>query len=151
MSILIIDDSQDELHFLDRVLRNSGYKDILLAGSARDGFRLLNESPGDIDLILMDIMMPEINGIDACHTIKKEDRFKDVPVVMVAVPTVLAQVALIVVDVALVSARFVQITVAVHPVTPQVFLVGADICALFGGIGLVAVLDVLAQFDAILV
>lgn len=87
MSILIIDDSHDELHFLDRVLRNSGYNNILLAGSAIDGFRLLNESSGDIDLILMDIMMPEINGIDACHTIKKDDRFKDVPIVMVSALT----------------------------------------------------------------
>jgi len=40
----------------------------------------LNENP-DVDLILMDIMMPEMNGFEAMEEIRKERRFKDLPII----------------------------------------------------------------------
>lgn len=88
MSILIVDDSQDELLLLQRILNNGGYKEILLAMSANEAFDILkleNSSSADVsvDLILMDIMMPEIDGIEACSKIKGDDRLKDIPIVIV--------------------------------------------------------------------
>ena len=92
MSILIVDDSQDSLHLLDHILKDAGYKDIILAQSAVEVFRLLKmDDPScidvQVDLILMDIIMPEIDGIEACRTIKKHDNLRDIPIIMVTVIT----------------------------------------------------------------
>ena len=87
-SILIVDDSPDSRSLIKKMLNNGGYSDIKLAESAGEAFRLLgmeepNRGDSDIDLILMDIIMPEVNGIEACYRIKAVDSLKDIPVVMV--------------------------------------------------------------------
>ncbi|MCF6156781.1 MAG: diguanylate cyclase [Candidatus Brocadia sp.] len=84
MGILIVDDSQDELTLTERILRKAGYKNILIASSANEAFGILDSQHTDIDLILMDICMPKINGIEACFKIKEEAHLKDIPIVMVS-------------------------------------------------------------------
>jgi len=88
MSILIIDDSELVLSFFEAMLLESGYTDILQAGSAEEAFRLLgfdDIAPADIDvdLILMDVLMPGIDGIEACRRLKDHERLKDIPVIIV--------------------------------------------------------------------
>ena len=90
MSILIVDDSQDSLRLLEHILKDAGYKDIVLAQSATEAFRVLNmNDPAcldvPVDLILMDIIMPEIDGIEACRKIKKRDNLRDIPFIMITV------------------------------------------------------------------
>lgn len=90
MSILVIDDSPDSRLLMHGLLRDAGYRDILTARSAQEAFKHLgigsNEAnPCPIDVILMDISMPELDGLDACRRIKTEERLKDIPVVMVTV------------------------------------------------------------------
>ncbi len=90
MSILIVDDSQDSLRLLEHILKDAGYKDIILAQSATEAFRVLNmNDPAcldvPVDLILMDIIMPEIDGIEACRKIKKRDNLRDIPFIMITV------------------------------------------------------------------
>lgn len=95
MSILVVDDSEDGRRLLVQMLLNSGYSEVLSATSAEDAFGLLGLEGGDseanagnidamdIDLILMDIIMPGVNGIDACRRIKSSPTYADVPVIMV--------------------------------------------------------------------
>lgn len=92
MSILIVDDSQDDLSLLEHILKEADYNDLLLAKSAAEAFHLLNmnDPPNDnehVDLILMDIIMPEIDGIKACRTIKEHSHLQGIPVIMVTAVT----------------------------------------------------------------
>jgi diguanylate cyclase (GGDEF)-like protein len=87
MNILIVDDSEDQLLVLKSILNENGYKNIFLADSANKAFELLGlkdrKKRKDIDLILMDIMMPEVDGLEACLKIKKKEKLKDIPIIMV--------------------------------------------------------------------
>ncbi|MFO0794004.1 MAG: diguanylate cyclase [Candidatus Brocadiaceae bacterium] len=90
MSILIVDDSQDSLQLLGHILKDAGYKDIILAQSPAEAFRVLRmDDPScadvPVDLILMDVIMPETDGIEACRKIKKCDNLKDIPLIMITV------------------------------------------------------------------
>ena len=93
MRILIVDDARDNRVMLRAVLRKEGYRNVDIAGSAAEAYRRLGleGSPGqpkaDYDLILLDIMMPEENGIDACRKIKSDESTRDIPIVMVSAQT----------------------------------------------------------------
>ena len=90
--ILVVDDSPDNRLLLQAVLTAAGHPDPLMAESARDAFRQLGlDDPGApdprIDLILLDISMPEMDGLEACRRIKTVGRLRDVPVIMVTAMT----------------------------------------------------------------
>ncbi len=88
-SILIVDDSRPFLMLMGKMLNAGGFHNLHFAISAQEAFALLGidgASPSEsmaVDLVLMDVMMPVIDGIEACRRIKDEERFTDVPVVMV--------------------------------------------------------------------
>ncbi|MCP9446522.1 MAG: response regulator [Nitrospira sp.] len=87
MAILIVDDSTDQQFLLRSILTNAGHSDVVTAESAQAAFSLLPLDAGQdrssIDLILMDILMPNLNGIDACRLIKQRDHLRDIPIIMV--------------------------------------------------------------------
>ncbi|HHC24602.1 MAG TPA: response regulator [Desulfobacterales bacterium] len=88
MNILIVDDSRIIRARLKMLLKSGGYSDLFFAASAFEAYEYLEmdrpEHTGEkIDLILMDIQMPEMDGIEACSRIKSVDRLQDIPVIMV--------------------------------------------------------------------
>lgn len=87
MSILIVDDSPDQQALLRSILGKAGHGDVLSADSAKSASMLLNlggeATSHKIDLILMDILMPEQDGVETCRQIKRCAHLQDVPVIMV--------------------------------------------------------------------
>lgn len=84
MAILLVDDSPTQRLTLAGLLEDAGYEDLRMAGSAADAFRCLqDEGGGRIDLVLMDLHMPGLNGIEACRHIKQMAGCEDIPVIMV--------------------------------------------------------------------
>jgi len=88
MSILIVDDSQHSLLLLTAFLKAAGYTELIAAASAREAFQSLGMddqggSAVEVDLILMDITMPEMDGVEACRKIKAATHLQDVPLIVV--------------------------------------------------------------------
>jgi diguanylate cyclase (GGDEF)-like protein len=91
MSIIIVDDSPIIIKLLGTMLGNAGYKELLFADSAFEAFKQLGIDDSaynlNADLILMDISMPEIDGIEACRRIKAIESLQDIPIIMVTAET----------------------------------------------------------------
>jgi diguanylate cyclase (GGDEF)-like protein len=87
--ILIVDDSPKARLLMETLLRGQGYSDLTSAESAGHAFELLGLCTGaepqtaEFDLILMDLLMPEVDGLDACRRIKASPALADTPLIMV--------------------------------------------------------------------
>lgn len=68
-SILIVDDEKDILEFLSYNLKKEGYK-VYTSSSASEGVKMAKDL--NPSLIILDVMMPEMDGIEACQLIRKE-------------------------------------------------------------------------------
>lgn len=76
--ILIVDDEKEIRDLIDIYLKGEGYETI----KAENGAEALNMlSNNDVDLIILDIMMPKVNGIEACLKIREE---REMPIIMLS-------------------------------------------------------------------
>ena len=88
MSILIVDDNPVNIFVIEKILKQAGYQDLVSLNSAQELFEYIqfgkdSSRHNEIDLILLDIMMPEIDGLEVCRRLQKEEKFKDIPIIFV--------------------------------------------------------------------
>ena len=77
--ILVVDDSPTERHVLVDLLTRNGYQ-VLTAESGEEGIeKARSEQP---DLVLMDVVMPGLNGYQATRTLTRDDATKHIPVIV---------------------------------------------------------------------
>jgi twitching motility two-component system response regulator PilH len=77
--ILLVDDSPTERHSINEILVNGGYEVVL----AEDGEKGIAKAKSDNpDLVLMDVVMPGMNGFQACRAITTDAATKHIPVIL---------------------------------------------------------------------
>ncbi|MBW4632155.1 MAG: HAMP domain-containing protein [Iphinoe sp. HA4291-MV1] len=77
--VLIIDDDVRNIFALTSMLERYQMQ-VLYAENGRDGIEVLQNTP-DIDVVLMDVMMPELDGYETTHLIRQNDQFKSLPII----------------------------------------------------------------------
>jgi len=85
-TILAIDDSKKILDIIKYFLEQEGYT-VKAVADPVEGIKVAKA--GGIDLILLDIMMPGMDGYTVCDTLKKEDVTRDVPVIMLTAKAII--------------------------------------------------------------
>ena len=76
--ILIVDDEKNIRELLKFNLENEGYKTI----EAVNGKEALEKADQSIDLVILDLMLPEIDGLNVCKKIRNDDQLGDLPIIM---------------------------------------------------------------------
>ncbi|MCK4994404.1 MAG: diguanylate cyclase [Candidatus Omnitrophica bacterium] len=76
-NILIVDDEEKDVEFLRRILQQENY-DITIAENGKKALALLNEKK--FDLVILDIILPDIDGYDVCKKIKEDKQNNNLPV-----------------------------------------------------------------------
>ncbi len=77
-TILVVDDEKDLLDLIEYNLKKEGFK-VLKAEDGEEGIEVAKEH--DPDLILLDIMMPKMDGLETVEQIRKDDNLKKIPVI----------------------------------------------------------------------
>jgi two-component system, OmpR family, alkaline phosphatase synthesis response regulator PhoP len=77
-TILVVDDEKDLLDLIEYNLRKEGF-DVLKAENGEDGIQMAKEH--NPDLVLLDIMMPKMDGIEVCDLMKKDPKLKQIPII----------------------------------------------------------------------
>lgn len=88
MRILIVDDAEDSRELTEAALLSAGYDDVVTAASGWEALKTLDvggpsDQQSNVDLVLLDIVMPEIDGIECCARIRNDARYTDIPIIMV--------------------------------------------------------------------
>ncbi len=81
-ALLVVDDNEDNRYTLTRRLSREGYANIATATNGREALELLQAKP--IDLVLLDIMMPDMNGYEVLEHLKTDPQLRHIPVIMIS-------------------------------------------------------------------
>ena len=77
--VLAVDDNDTNIFVVDALLEEQGME-VLTANDGREALAVLENNP-DIDIVLMDIMMPVMNGYEAMKEIRANERYGKVPII----------------------------------------------------------------------
>ena len=79
--VLLVDDSSTMLMMEQAILRQVSNYEVLLARDGQEAVeKAVNEKP---DLILMDVVMPRMNGFEACQQLQQQEATRSIPVILV--------------------------------------------------------------------
>jgi len=81
-AILLVDDNEDNRYTLSRRLEREGYRNLTAAVDGREALERLVADP--FDLVLLDVMMPELDGIEVLARMKADPELRHIPVIMIS-------------------------------------------------------------------
>jgi DNA-binding response OmpR family regulator len=79
--IFIVDDEKDLTQLIDYNLRQEGF-DTIIANEGKDVIATLKKKKGD--LMILDIMLPDLSGIEICKLVRSDNEIKDIPIIMLS-------------------------------------------------------------------
>jgi len=82
LKLLVVDDSSTMRRIIKNTLARLGYKDILEGADGVEGWDALDANP-DVEMLITDWNMPEMNGLELVKKVRADDRFTDLPIIMV--------------------------------------------------------------------
>jgi len=82
MKILVVDDSSTMRRIIVNTLARLGYKDVVQAADGVEAWEAMQNNP-DIGVVITDWNMPNMNGLELVKKIRAEDKYKDIPIIMV--------------------------------------------------------------------
>lgn len=82
MKLVVVDDSSTMRRIIKNTLARLGYKDVLEGEDGVQGWAVLDENP-DTGMLITDWNMPEMNGLELVKKVRADDRFTDLPIIMV--------------------------------------------------------------------
>jgi two-component system response regulator len=83
--LLLIEDNPDDVAIVERLARSSPLPvDLVCAADGREALPLLSDGAGPIDLVLLDLDLPGMAGIDVLRRMKDDSRLRDTPVIVVS-------------------------------------------------------------------
>lgn len=85
MTVMIVDDEPRNIQVASNVLKEVENIHILYATSGAQALERLGEH--SIDLVLLDMMMPDMNGLEVCHTMKENSKFQNIPIIFLTAKT----------------------------------------------------------------
>lgn len=77
--ILIAEDSPTDIQYIKSILAETGH-DLSVAMDGEEAEKMVKNEP--FDLVILDVVMPKKNGFQVCREIKKDERLKSIPVIM---------------------------------------------------------------------
>ncbi len=83
-TILIVDDTLQNLQLIGEILESNGYN-VVFATGGRQALESLKTE--DVDLILLDVLMPEMNGFEVCKVLKSAPHTKEIPIIFLTIYT----------------------------------------------------------------
>jgi twitching motility two-component system response regulator PilH len=78
--VLIVDDSQAEVHLMQSMLQQGGFHSVGISDPTRIEDAIEEERP---NVILLDVVMPQRNGFQACRELKSQETYSQIPVILV--------------------------------------------------------------------
>ncbi len=93
MKILLVDDDASNIKVLRELFALSRYH-VLVAYNGADALKLIQEHRGDLSLVLLDVMMPELSGYEVCRRIREEHPLYKLPVILLTVRSSPADIAM---------------------------------------------------------
>lgn len=87
--VLIIDDIEDDIKIMEKCIGSQGY-DVITARTGEEGLKLAREELPDV--ILLDIMMPDIDGYRICEELRERYETRDIPIIFVSAKVEMADI-----------------------------------------------------------
>lgn len=78
--VLCVDDEPQNLRLLEVLLAGNGYE-VIKAENGRQALEIVRHQA--VDIILLDIMMPEMDGFEVCRLLKSNEKYRNIPVIMI--------------------------------------------------------------------
>jgi twitching motility two-component system response regulator PilH len=78
--ILVADDSATELQMIKDILKETSHE-VITAGDGEEAVKKARDEA--VDMVILDVIMPKMNGFQVCRELRTDQKFKDVPIIMV--------------------------------------------------------------------